>query len=213
MKKDRSLIRVSFLLIITGILFLNHSVTYGEQPGSMVFDPATRKYFVAGNTKFLIKQAAESSLVDRIEVSVNGGEYKLYEGAIKFEREGKHTLKFRAISPVNNWAPVQFTEVFVDLTPPSTKAIFSDQRYFKNDDTLYAAVNSSITLQAQDNLSGVSSIEVSYDGNSYMTYTAPIGIEKLGAKLFGSVQKIAWATPKSRFPWSSLLTVRRRSPN
>lgn len=159
---------------------MSHRVTFAEQPGSMVFDPATRKYFVAGNTKFLIKQAAESSLVDRIEVSINGGEYQTYDGAIKFEREGKHSLKFRAISPVNNWAPVQFTEVFVDLTAPSTKAIFSDQKYFKNDDTLYAAVNSFITLQAQDNLSGVSSIEVSYDGKSFSTYTAPIGIEKTG---------------------------------
>src|SRR4051812_22756446 len=91
----------------------------------LVYDPQTKKYFVGGTSKFVLKQGDQSSLIDRIEISVDGGEYQSYGNPIEFSREGKHAIKFRAVNPVNNWSPVQFLEVFADLTPPTTEAKFS----------------------------------------------------------------------------------------
>ncbi len=185
MKRHSSIYTQVLTLGLTLLGLTSHKVTFAEsnKPLAMIYDPTTKKYFVGKNTRFTIKQGTESSLIDRIEVSVNGAEYQPYDGAIQFKQEGKHSLKFRAISPVNNWAPVQFTEVFVDLTAPSSKALFAESRYFKEDKTLYAAVNSTLRLQAQDNLSGVETIEYSFDGNNFSAYTAPILVEKSGAQV------------------------------
>jgi hypothetical protein len=151
---------------------------------SMVFDPESKKYFIGGNTRFELKQGENSSIIDRIDVSIDGADYVPYNGALQFSTEGKHTIKFRAINPVNTYSAVQFTEVFVDLTPPTTEAQFSDGRFYKSSDAVpvtYAALNSTISLVAQDNLSGVASIEYSWETpDAFMAYIHPILIDKPG---------------------------------
>src|SRR5471030_2874454 len=94
---------MSVILIVTGFAGLSHRVecaegnpgvqgTNGGSPGSrslsMVFDPQTKKYFVGGNSKFVLKNQDQNSLVDRIEVSIDGGDYAPYLGDIQFKTEG-----------------------------------------------------------------------------------------------------------------------------
>jgi hypothetical protein len=146
----------------------------------LVFDPQTKKYFIGGTSKFLLKQSEQSSLIDRIEVSVDGGEYHSYGDAIEFKNEGKHALKFRAVNPVNNWSPVQFVEVFVDMTPPTTEAKFTDDKFYKGESGIYVQQSSKLSLVSQDNLSGVATIEWSRDGSSWSTYDKPIAFDKAG---------------------------------
>lgn len=146
----------------------------------LVFDPQSKKYFIGGNSKFSIKAGDQSGLIDRIEVAMDGGEYRPYDQTIEFKQEGKHTLKFRAINPVNNWSPVQYVEVFVDLTPATTEASFDEEHYFRGEKDLFVGLKSSITLTAQDNLSGVANVEYSWDGSTYQSYSKPIVVEKLG---------------------------------
>jgi len=147
----------------------------------LVFDPQTKKYFIGGTSKFVLKQGEQSAFVDRIEISIDGGDYKPYGEAINFDHEGKHTLKFRAVSAVNNWAPVQFVEVFVDLTPPTTEAKFIEDKFYIDDKKqVYVALNSSISLVAQDNLSGVATTEYSLDGKNFTPTTQPIKFTKSG---------------------------------
>lgn len=167
---------------------------------TMVFDPDTKKYFVAGNAKFTLKQSDESSLIERIEVSIDGSDYTLYNGAVQFDREGKHTIKFRAINPVNNWSPVQFMEVFVDLAPPLTEAQFADGKFYSDGKVTYAALNSTITLAAQDNLSGVAQVEFSWDGVSFLPYTRPILIDRPGQRtlFFRSLDRVSNLEPVKR---------------
>jgi hypothetical protein len=148
---------------------------------SLVFDPLTKKYFIGGSAKFTLKQGEDAGLVDRIEVSVDGGDYRSYDDSVKFKDEGKHTLKFRAVNPVNNWSPVQFVEVFVDLTHPTTEAKFPDNKFYKEESGgIFVALNSTVSLVSQDNLSGVASIEYSWDGKQFSPYTRPIDITKPG---------------------------------
>jgi hypothetical protein len=150
----------------------------------MVFDPDSKKYFIGGNARFELKQGENSSIIDRIDVSIDGADYTPYTGALQFSSEGKHTIKFRAVNPVNAYSAVQFTEVFVDLTPPQTEAQFNDGRFFKSSDTppvTFAALNSNIVLVAQDNLSGVASIEYSWEKpDNFIAYVHPILIDKPG---------------------------------
>lgn len=146
----------------------------------LVFDPASKKYFIGGSAKFILKPGTDSSLIDSIEVAVDGGDFQPYERDITFKDEGKHTLKFRAKNPVNNWSPVQFTEVFVDMTAPLTEAKWNDKTAYDKGKTLYLQLNSKLTLVAQDNLSGVGRTEYSWDGEKFVPFLEPIVVEKSG---------------------------------
>jgi len=181
MRQRKTLSTVFFLFTI---LFVRD--VFGKENKSsqlpLVFDPATKKYFIGGNTKFLLKESEQSQLIDRIEVSVDGGDFKPYGEAVQFKQEGKHSLKFRAVTQVNNWSPVQFVEVFVDLTPPTTELKFPDEKFYKDQTGIYVAQNSPLVLVSQDSLSGIASIEYSWDGITFTDYTEPITMNKLGKK-------------------------------
>jgi large repetitive protein len=146
----------------------------------LVFDPLTKKYFIGGNSKFQLKQSEQSNLIDRIEVSVDGGEFKPYGESIEFKSEGKHSLKFRAVTSINNWSAVQFVEVFVDLTAPTSEFKFPDDKFYKDETGVYVAHGSALSIVAQDNLSGVAAIEYSWDGTNFTDYSKPLKLEKLG---------------------------------
>lgn len=169
-----------FLTVGSGLMASMATRAEGVKNLPLVFDPATKKYFIGGTSKFVLKQGEQSGLIDRIEVSMDGGEYRPYGESIEFKDEGKHTLKFRAVNPVNNWSPVQFVEVFVDLTSPTTNAKFSEERYNKDETGTYLGMNSTVTLVAQDNLSGVASVEYSWDGQNFTPYERPIVVDKPG---------------------------------
>lgn len=195
----KNLITRSFglCLILTGFLGLGYHPANAEDGQSdkvqtFVFDPATKKYFIGGNSKFLLKQTDQSSLIDAIELSIDGGEYSVYQGAVQFKEEGKHTIKFRAVNPVNNWSPTQVMEVFVDLTPPSTQVKLPEGKSWKGSADTYVQLNSTLTLEAQDNLSGISNIEYSFDGSTFRSYNRPIVVEKSGRQTiyFHSMDKV-----------------------
>jgi len=146
----------------------------------LVFDPQTKKYFVGNGSKFLLKPNQQTGIIDKIEVAVDNDDYKPYGQNIEFKTEGKHSLKFRALNPVNNWSPVQFVEVFVDLTPPTTDVKYSEEWAYKDQSGLYFGPKSSLTLSAQDNLSGVSAVEYSFDGTTFVPYNKSIPLDKVG---------------------------------
>lgn len=181
---------MKLLTSILAVLFiLCHALAspaLGEDPGEsnfslpLVFDPVYKKYFIGANAKFVLKQGADATLLDRIEVSIDGGSFKPYSSAIEIGKEGKHTIKFRTRNAVNNWSPIQFAEVFVDLSPPSTEPKWDDARYFRDGDTLFLAQGSQLALVAQDNLSGVGKIEYSWDKSEFLPYLRPLVLEKPG---------------------------------
>ena len=178
---------VGFVLMLAAPFEAVHSKTAAQKGGGsknlpLVFDPQTKKYFIGGSSRFTLKEGENSGFIDRIEVSVDGGEYRPYDREIEFKTEGKHTLKFRAVNPVNNWSPVQFVEVFVDLTSPKTEAKFPDEHFHATAKGTYVALRSEVALVSQDNLSGVASIEYSWDGQQFTPYSKPIEVSKEGAQ-------------------------------
>jgi len=206
-------------LIVFSILAGNLRPSHGadaDRPGEtaadattlglpLVFDPASRKYFLAGTAKFSLRPAQESTVIDSIEISIDGGDFGPYGGEIKFKDEGKHTLKFRARNPVNTWSPVQFTEVFVDMTPPVTEAKWTEKAAFTERDAVFLGMGSLLTLVAQDNLSGVGRIEYSWDGERYLPFVRPIPVEKTGRQVlrYRSVDKVSNVEPTKEFEFTA----------
>ncbi len=192
MKKNKLFIVGVFISLTTA--YLTHvAKAAGTEPSSnagnseksqknlpLIFDPQTQKYFIGGDSKLQLRQSESSGPIERIEVSVDGGEYQPYGQSVQFKEEGKHTLKFRAINPVNNWSPVQFVEVFVDLNAPATEAKFSEERYYQDETGLKVGIGSNVTLTSQDNLSGIASVEFAMDGNDFKPYSKPIQIDSPG---------------------------------
>lgn len=174
MKKTKILFMMAVLLV---------SKLYAADNGlklPLVFDPQTKKYFIGGGSKLALKPNQQSGYIDRIEMAIDNDDYKPYNQSIQFTTEGKHTLKFRALNPVNTWSPVQFVEVFVDMTAPSTEVKFSDEWSFRDATGLYLGTKSTLTLSAQDNLSGIAAIEYSFDGKNFLSYSKPITFENSG---------------------------------
>jgi hypothetical protein len=166
-------------------------ITGAARGPTMVFDPESRKYFIGGGAKFMLRQNQDSSIIDRIEVSVDGADYIEYKDGIALNNEGKHTIKFRAINPVNSYSPVQFVELFLDTTAPLTQTKFEEGRFYRKDNSggveaqeVFAALNSTLSFLAQDNLSGVSKIEYSWESDSaFLPYTKPLLIDKPGKRV------------------------------
>lgn len=197
----KTFFRANLLVLLLSVNAVGQAAASGSgQNLPLVYDPQTKKYFIGGTSKFMLKQGENSSLIDRIEVSIDGAEYQPYGAAIEFKQEGKHTLKFRAVNPVNNWSPVQFVEVFADLTPATTEAKFADDKYFKDETGIYVGLNSAVTLVSQDNLSGIASVEYSWDGSNFQPYTKPIVADKPGRQtlFYKSTDKVGNAEPVKR---------------
>ncbi len=203
---------VGSVLIVTVMLLLSEGSVYAEvgengkpfpqsvsapvtssqmdgRQSQLVFDPETKKYFIGGSAKFQLRRNQDSGIIDRIEVSVDGADYVEYQDGIALQNEGKHTIKFRAINPVNNWSPVQFVELFLDLTPPLTETRFEAGKFYSVDEpgkekSIYAALNSTLSFVAQDNLSGVSKIEYSWESETaFLPYMKPILIDRPGTRI------------------------------
>lgn len=158
---------------------------------AMVFDPEMKKYFVGGNAKLTLRQTDQGTMIDRIEVSIDGSEFAEYKGAVQFTEEGKHTVKFRAVNPVISYSPVQYVDVFVDLEPPFTQLQFEEGQPFKtvpsgpgaDTSTNFVRLGSQVTLIGHDNLSGVGKTEYSWDtDHAYEKYVRPLTIEKTGKR-------------------------------
>lgn len=177
------LILTALVVLCHGFPLPLHAEDQGESSFSLplVFDPVYKKYFIGANAKFVLKQGADASLLDRIEVSVDGSSFKPYSSAIEIGKEGKHTIKFRTRNAVNNWSPIQFAEVFLDLSAPTTEPKWDDNKSWRAEgETLYLAQNAQLSFSAQDNLSGVGKIEYSWDKSEFLPYLKPLVLEKPG---------------------------------
>jgi hypothetical protein len=142
------------------------------------FDSASGNYFSNSNPQFVIRPVGDAKYVDRIEVSINDGSFEDYSGALKLGSEGLHTIKFRAVDPVLNWSPVQTFRVFVDLNAPTSS--FSWQGKHKLGDNTYVSSEATLSLSAEDNLSGVKKIVTKNGDKPLWTVSGPLRFPKEG---------------------------------
>ncbi|MFW5887742.1 MAG: OmpL47-type beta-barrel domain-containing protein [Bacteriovoracia bacterium] len=123
----------------------------------LFYDAQSNQYFINDKISFSIRPSKEEKYLDKIEYSVDNGPYQEYKGKIKFQNDGFHIVRFRAVDPVLNWSPTQNFRIYVDLTSPQTTLDWNGQTYATGQE-LYVSKNAKMVLSAQDNLSGISKI-------------------------------------------------------
>lgn len=125
---------------------------------SFYYDSEREKYFSNGKSTFTIRPfKKDKEYLERIEVSIDGQDFKTYDGSLNFSSEGPHQIKFRAVDPVLNWSPIQTFRVYVDKTEPVGQYVWKGPTFSKGGD-LFINSKSELSIVAQDNLSGIKNI-------------------------------------------------------
>ena len=142
-----------YVLLILGFALGMYSARSEESKG-FTYDRETDQYYANPKTSFSIRPIEDARYLERIEVSVDHGAFKTYEGKLKFDKEGAHLIRFRARDPVLNWSPIQSFRVVVDPNSPVTEASWKG-RHHKKGEVLYVHPSTSLVLNGKDHLSGI----------------------------------------------------------
>ena len=121
------------------------------------YDKDRDKYFSNTKSIFTIRPSTQTEYLDKIEVSIDGTEFKKYDGALSFTNEGPHQVRFRAVDPVLNWSPIQTFRIFVDQTAPKSQVVWKGPTFEEGKKT-FVNPKTQLNILAQDNLSGIASI-------------------------------------------------------
>ena len=98
-----------------------------------------------------------------IEVKAGDGEWAAYADPVVIDSDAVHSLQFRATDSAGNVSEVQAVEVKRDTAPPSASASAD-------------ADTRQVTVEAEDLLSGVASIEYRVGVGEWVGYTAPFTV-------------------------------------
>lgn len=148
-------------------------------PKGYFFDAQTKKYFTNGKSNFSIQPTGNSAYLEQIEVSINDGQYEPYLNKLKFEKEGLHTVRFRAVDPVLNWSPVQVFNIYVDLTSPLTKWFWKGET-FNQAGQLYVHPTAKLVMTGEDSLSGVGATLIRHSGGAATPISGELSFSKAG---------------------------------
>lgn len=143
------------------------------------YDPVSEQYFVNDRPMFNIKPLGNSNFLDRIEYSIDDVAFAPYTTGIKFSQEGVHTLRFKAVDPVNNWSPIQSFRIFADLTKPTSQLNWFGDSYVLNGKN-FISPRSKLVITANDNLSGVSRVIYKKSEGQVSEYKGPHSFDKEG---------------------------------
>ncbi|MFC9247889.1 OmpL47-type beta-barrel domain-containing protein [Streptomyces sp. NPDC057136] len=125
--------------------------------------------------------------VNTIEYAIGtAGAWQPYTAPVMVHEVGAHKVRYRATDKAGNAAAekaVDFTVVeppTQDATPPETTVALTGE---KNSDGAFIT-SAKATVTATDADSGVDRIEYSLDGGPYLTYTAPVLVDRIGSHTF-----------------------------
>ncbi len=155
-----------FILILTLLCFWTLTASepttpdigsFSKDHSGIFFDNASNQYFINDKIAFSIRPTSDEKHLDKIKFSIDNGPYSEYSGKIKFEKDGFHIVRFKAVDPVLNWSPIQNFRIYVDLTQPKSSANWQGET-FSNGQDFFVNKNAELILSAQDNLAGVAKI-------------------------------------------------------
>ncbi|MCT2584313.1 OmpL47-type beta-barrel domain-containing protein [Actinophytocola gossypii] len=125
----------------------------------------------------------DGSGVASVEYQLDGGEWTAYDAPLTVNAEGAHTVLYRATDVAGNVSEEgtsSFTVVRTDSTAPTVSAtVVGEQDADGN--YLGSAV---VTVTAEDEGSGVDTVEYSLDGGEWTAYTEAVQVSGAGAHTF-----------------------------
>jgi Tol biopolymer transport system component/flagellar hook assembly protein FlgD/fibronectin type 3 domain-containing protein len=142
---------------------------------------ANGNLYIAAHTDVIISSADAGSGIRKVEYSVDGAPFVVYEAPIVLApySEGAHTIACRGVDNLGNTVSANTLTVILDRTAPGTTISASDP--------LAAGVvnvvspGTAFSLGATDGLSGLKSIEYRIDSGEWKTYGANFSLSDLTA--------------------------------
>lgn len=120
--------------------------------------------------------------VATVEYDLDGAGYTAYTDPVVVDEPGEHTVEYRATDNAGNVSEpgsATFTVVepsVEDTTPPTVTAEVTGEQ---DADGAYVA-SATVQLLAEDDGSGVASVEYNLDGAGYVDYTGPVVVDVTG---------------------------------
>lgn len=137
---------------------------------------------VAKATVFTIRAVGGVSGVARSEYRIDGGQWTAYE-PFTIAAEGAHLIEYRSVDNGGNVEQIRSLPVYVDLAPPVT-TLFVGAKKIEAGSPFLITRNSTITLTATDDFTGVDAIEYRIDGGPWRAY-APFTVSAKGGHTIG----------------------------
>lgn len=145
-------------------------ISYGGAP----LYQAKTDLFVGQGIEVNLKFSDLLSGVKETYFSADGAEFALYNAPIKFSTEKSYTFRFYSADNVGNAEEVKIHSIIVDFTSPMTSHTINGEQF---QDVL--SPRTSISLTAQDALSGVNKIMYKIDDASEKQYFGNIALAGL----------------------------------
>lgn len=155
-----------------GNLEENNSYSFTLMHGG--FPPIEAKYYLKGR-KLKIHGGGQTE-VKRIEYTLNGSDIQIWEEPL-YPEDGLYTLKYRCINRFGFKGEWQTLNFLVDSVAPVSAHKLEGH---KRDEGEIYADTVELILSAEDNSSGIRSIEYALNGGEYSAYEGPVTIEGPG---------------------------------
>jgi hypothetical protein len=110
---------------------------------------------------------------------VNSGQINLYEGPVEFNDDGFYVVEFWSVDFASNSELVNTISFNTDTTSPEATLTVGTPNYGSN--PVHVSTSTLLSLDAEDNLSGIDSIEFRIDINDWVVYTNPFSVADIGS--------------------------------
>ncbi|OZM72106.1 copper-binding protein [Amycolatopsis antarctica] len=135
-----------------------------------------------GSASVTVNATDQGSGVDSVEYQLDGGEFLPYSEPVVVDSVGEHMVHFRATDVAGNVSEEGMLSFAVvegdagDVTPPTVSAEVTGNQDGEGN-YLDAAT---VAITAQDEGSGVDSVEYQLDGGEFLPYSEPVVVDSVG---------------------------------
>ena len=152
------------------------SVTVDNSPPVTTIAPGSPRHdvagaiFVPGKTEFILNVSDNLSGIKQTQYRINGGVWTVYEAAFNLKSlpDGKQTIGYRSVDNLGNLEIEKTLSIIVDNTTPSSSINISDPIYNSVKNISYITSETTFSLSAEDNLSGVKITEYRVDNGQWL---------------------------------------------
>ncbi|MFW6364864.1 MAG: OmpL47-type beta-barrel domain-containing protein [Spirochaetota bacterium] len=154
----------------------------GEMPYTTTTQQAQsgRTYYDGVNTyansrvQFRLR-ASDNSAVERVVYSIDNEEEQTYTSPFTIEQEGRHSITYYGVDQIGNTENQKMFNVIIDNTAPAI-TVTTDSPIRQINGRYYIARNARISIDAQDQMSGVRSVMYTVNGTDYRNYTTSFSV-------------------------------------
>ncbi|MGL4387929.1 MAG: OmpL47-type beta-barrel domain-containing protein [Brevinema sp.] len=116
-------------------------------------------FFASPFARFKVEGIDEESGIKDIFISVDGGAYNSYKGAISFEKEGEHSINYKFVDHVGNVSYSKTYDIIVDATAPRIIDIQFNPKPYLASGYMYVGPNTEVSFKHHDDTTGTAYVE------------------------------------------------------